>query len=299
MRRWLFVDGPNIAVPFYEAQRDDEGNPPSIPAIAKQVVRSILKKGRQFHTAGVALEGQRRCYRYDIYKDYKNRQSDPRPPIARRLQPHLGLMLKRAQRSKSEYRKLLKVRTTLHHEADDVLGAMLKKTQEQYPADEYPDERFLLWTTDHDSWQLVDDRTRVYYRRYGNEYYVGPDDVRERYGVPPSALPDLKALMGDSSDGIPGIDGVGEKTAARALQSADFDLEKVLAAPDQHGIGNKNFDPDDIRVWRQLVTIQQDAPLLKTRLQMFLSEIEQQARQGKITGSEIGLEDYEELSGSS
>jgi DNA polymerase-1 len=58
---------------------------------------------------------------------------------------------------------------------------------------------------------------------------MGPAEVRERYGIPPKLVPDLIALRGDPSDGIPGAKGVGEKTAVELLRKHGS-LEKVLAA---------------------------------------------------------------------
>ncbi len=92
----------------------------------------------------------------------------------------------------------------------------------------------LVVTGDRDAFQLIDERTTVLYTRRGISDTVLMDAaaVQERYGVPPDRYAMLAALRGDPSDNIPGVPGVGEKTAARLL--ADFgDLEGVFANLDR------------------------------------------------------------------
>ncbi|MBB0245473.1 flap endonuclease, partial [Streptomyces alkaliphilus] len=109
------------------------------------------------------------------------------------------------------------------HEADDVIGTLARRS----------DRPVLVVTGDRDLFQLVDDArgVRVLYPRKG----VGDCDVvtdslvRERYGVPASRYADLAVLRGDPSDGLPGVRGIGEKTAAQLL--AEYgDLAGVRAA---------------------------------------------------------------------
>jgi 5'-3' exonuclease len=89
----------------------------------------------------------------------------------------------------------------------------------------------LLLTGDRDMFQCASEGVRVLYVRTGvrGAEVIGPDEVRERYGIPPELVPDFIALRGDPSDGIPGARGVGEKTAAALLRSHGS-LEGVLGA---------------------------------------------------------------------
>lgn len=92
----------------------------------------------------------------------------------------------------------------------------------------------LIVTGDRDVFQLIDDHTRVLYTRRGISDTVMMDAaaVEERYGVEPARYPMLAALRGDTSDNIPGVPGVGDKTAAKLL--ADFgDLEGIFANLDK------------------------------------------------------------------
>lgn len=111
------------------------------------------------------------------------------------------------------------------YEADDVIGTLA--TRAAVPVD--------VVTGDRDLFQLVDDvkPVRVLYTLKGIAQLevVDEERVRERYGIPPYAYADYALLRGDPSDGLPGVTGVGAKTAA-ALVSEFGTLEKILAAVD-------------------------------------------------------------------
>ena len=84
-------------------------------------------------------------------------------------------------------------------------------------------------TGDRDMFQCASGSTKVLYVSTGKQggQPMGPKEVKERYGIPPDLVPDLIALRGDPSDGIPGAKGVGEKTAVELLRKHGS-LEKVL-----------------------------------------------------------------------
>ncbi|WP_105203172.1 DNA polymerase I [Neobittarella massiliensis] len=92
------------------------------------------------------------------------------------------------------------------YEADDILGTFGRLCQQQ-GAD------CVLATGDRDSYQLITDHVFVRMSATNKSDIVTPDDIRQKYGVEPRQLIDVKALMGDSSDNIPGVAGIGEKTA--------------------------------------------------------------------------------------
>jgi DNA polymerase-1 len=83
---------------------------------------------------------------------------------------------------------------------------------------------------------------------------IGPPEVRERYGVEPTQVPDFIALRGDPSDRIPGASGVGAKSAASVLRKFGT-LEDALAA------GRFAGEADDLRLYRRLATMDRSAPL--------------------------------------
>ncbi|MBA2449486.1 MAG: DNA polymerase I, partial [Chloroflexi bacterium] len=100
------------------------------------------------------------------------------------------------------------------YEADDLLGALSKQAAER-------GLDVVILTGDMDALQLVDPRVRVLTSRRGFSDTILYDEqaVRDRYGLDPRQLPDFKALRGDASDNIPGVPGIGDKTAAKLLQT--------------------------------------------------------------------------------
>jgi 5'-3' exonuclease len=115
-----------------------------------------------------------------------------------------------------------KIATSEDLEADDLLGTLAKK-------EEKARGRSLLMTGDRDMFQCATASTKVLYVSTGKQggQPMGPAEVKQRYGIPPKLVPDLIALRGDPSDGIPGAKGVGEKTAVELLRKHGS-LEKVL-----------------------------------------------------------------------
>jgi DNA polymerase-1 len=109
-------------------------------------------------------------------------------------------------------------------EADDLLGTLGKREAEE-------GGRALLLTGDRDMYQCAAERVTVLYVRTGGKgaEEVGPEEVRERYGIGPELVPDFIALRGDPADGLPGAKGVGPKKAAELLREHGS-LEAVLDA---------------------------------------------------------------------
>jgi DNA polymerase-1 len=110
-------------------------------------------------------------------------------------------------------------------EADDVIATLARQSEEA-------GEQTLVVTGDLDLLQIVDERTTVLTTRRGITELgrYDPAAVRERFGLEPAQLPDFRGLKGDPSDNLPGIPGVGEKTASRLLQRAGS-LDALVADP--------------------------------------------------------------------
>lgn len=100
----------------------------------------------------------------------------------------------------------------LDYEADDIIGTLSKR------ANEDPEWDALLITSDHDYLQLITDVVNVKLLKPKGFTKYDPKTFKEEYGIDPIRVVDLKALMGDSSDNIPGVPGIGEKTALKLLQ---------------------------------------------------------------------------------
>jgi DNA polymerase-1 len=143
-------------------------------------------------------------------------------------------------------------------EADDVIGTLaVQATQQGVDT--------IILTGDMDTLQLVNEHVKVMAAKRGISEVTTYDEaaVKERYGIAPQKLPDFKGLVGDTSDNIPGVHGIGEKTASKLL--ADYgDLEEVLAHIDELKPKEQKLLRDAANQARQskyLATIVLDAPV--------------------------------------
>jgi len=144
------------------------------------------------------------------------------------------------------------------YEADDIIGTLARMAEEQ-------GQEAVIVSGDKDMLQLASDGVTVLLTRKGVsevERYT-PEEIANRYGLTPAQIVDLKGLMGDSSDNIPGIPGVGEKTALKLL--ADYGtVENVL---DHQGeikgkLGeNVRNNADSARMSKKLATIFREVPM--------------------------------------
>lgn len=134
------------------------------------------------------------------------------------------------------------------YEADDFLAAAAA-------AEERRGGSTLIASGDRDAFQLASPATTILYPvRAGVMARIGPAEVRERYGVEPSQVPDLIALRGDPSDHLPGARGVGAKGAAGLLRRY-ADLEAMLAA------GRFADQAEELRLYRRIATMDAAAPI--------------------------------------
>jgi 5'-3' exonuclease len=135
------------------------------------------------------------------------------------------------------------------YEADDFLAAGVKHEEERGGT-------AVVVTSDRDSFQLASKQTTVLQPTRGVSELarVGPDEVRERYGVEPGQVPDFIALRGDPSDKMPGAKGVGPKTAASLLAQYGT-LEAMLDE------GRFGAQAEELRMYRRMATLDASAPL--------------------------------------
>lgn len=149
----------------------------------------------------VAFDVHAPTFRHDMYKEYKG----TRKPMPEELRPQIPLL--------KEVLKAMGVYTIEKAglEADDIIGTIAKSTQ----------MKTVIFTGDKDSFQLVDEETEIHFTRRGiTETEIYDDkNFKEKTGLIPSQIIELKSLMGDTSDNIPGVKGVGEKTAVALLQT--------------------------------------------------------------------------------
>jgi len=135
------------------------------------------------------------------------------------------------------------------YEADDFLAAAVA-------SEEAADGVALVATSDRDAFQLASGRTTVLQpvRGGGEPARIGPDEVRQRYGVDPRQVPDFIALRGDPSDKIPGARGIGEKRAAELLGRFGS-LEALLTE------GRFASEAESLRLYHRIATMDRTAPI--------------------------------------
>src|SRR6516165_5906417 len=122
-------------------------------------------------------------------------------------------------------------------------------------AGEWRGDAVLVASGDRDTFQLASARTTILYPlRAGEMARIGPEQVRERYGVEPKQVPDFIALRGDPSDKLPGAPGVGAQGAAALLRRYGS-LNAILKA------GRFARIADDLRLYRAIATMNKKAPL--------------------------------------
>ena len=161
----------------------------------------------------VAFDVHQPTFRHERYAEYKlgrkpaDEDLKKQMPIVRELLREMGVSVVECPR----------------YEGDDVLGTFSRMA-------ERAGMETLIATGDRDSFQLITDKTKIYYTK--DNSVVDEAALMEKYGLQPDRMRDLKALMGDASDHIPGVAGVGEKTALKLLDTYG-DLEGVLAHADE------------------------------------------------------------------
>jgi 5'-3' exonuclease len=138
-------------------------------------------------------------------------------------------------------------------EADDLLGSVARQEVEA-------GGRALLFTGDRDMFQCANDAVTILFPKTGAKdgpEEIGPDGVRERYGIDPEQVPDFIALRGDPSDGIPGAKGIGEKTAAELLHRHGTLETAIERAQGERGRIARTLQDqaDELRAFKEMATL--------------------------------------------
>jgi DNA polymerase-1 len=203
----------------------------------------LLDNRRPTHIA-VAFDTHAPTPRHELYPDYKG-QRDAMPE-------DIGAAIPDVKRLLAAFR--IPVLEQDGAEADDIIGTLARRAEKEGFSEIY------MVTPDKDFGQLVDEHTRVYKPgRQGNEVEImGPAEVQAHWGIQrPEQVIDILALMGDSSDNIPGVPGVGPKTAQKLIAEYD-NLENLLAhSGDVKGkVGEKLLEfAEQARLCRRLAEI--------------------------------------------
>ena len=194
----------------------------------------------------VAFDAGKHTFRHELYADYKG----GRKPAPEDLVPQFSMV--------RDYLDAYGIRWVEMEdiEADDLIGSISLQS---------PDYETVILTSDRDLLQLIDDTTRVLLMKKGltEMTVMTPDALRESMGIEPAQIIDLKSLMGDASDNIPGIKGIGEKTALKLLSEYGT-AENVLAHEDElkGALGKKVKEGHDSALLsKRLATIKRDVEL--------------------------------------
>jgi DNA polymerase-1 len=190
--------------------------------------------------------------RREIYADYKAQRTS-RPDLLKEQWPALAPLVEAFG-----YKNL----SVQGYEADDVIASIVERARH-----EQPPIPVMVVTGDRDAYQLVDDGTvkiMTTSRGITDTRVYDREGVIERYGIPPELVPDFIGLKGDTSDNIPGVPGIGDKTAAELLQrfgSLESVLEHVEEISGAKRKQNLIEHAEDARTSKLLATAKRDIPL--------------------------------------
>jgi DNA polymerase-1 len=244
----FLIDGNSLAYRAFfalpESISTSDGRPTNaIYGFASMLVKIIT----EHHPGGVVVAWDAGLSgREKQYGEYKA-QRKPRPDLLSEQWPHMMPLV--------EAFGFENVRVE-GYEADDVIASLVRQAhEEKIPV--------MVVSGDRDVYQVVEDGVRVMTTSRGitETKVYDREGVIERYGVPPELVTDLIGLKGDTSDNIPGVPGIGDKTAAQLLQEFGS-LEEVLANVDKISGAKRKQNltehADDARVSKQLATMHFD-----------------------------------------
>jgi len=242
------VDGSSYIFRAYHAMaRQRLSNSRGIPTGATYVFTNMLQKlirETKPEYLAVVWDPPGRTFRYDLYPEYKANRAETPPDLVPQFR-YIRELVEGFGIPALEYEG---------YEADDVIGTLAKKAAAQ-------GLEVVLVSGDKDLTQLIGPRVTMLDTL--KDKTTNAASVKERFGVGPEKVTDVLALMGDSSDNVPGVPKVGEKTAIK-LMTQYGDLESVLAhaAEIKGAVGEslKNF-ADQARLSKDLVTIRTELPL--------------------------------------
>ena len=240
------IDGHNVLYrTFFGVPRltAPDGTPTNVVLGVARILLKILREERPDAIVAV-FDSREPTPRHAIYPEYKaNRLKTPEDlaaqiPVVDEMIDALGV------------RRL----SVAGVEADDIIGTLSRRAEER-------GMDVVIVSSDKDMYQLVSPRVKV--RDGLKEHTVGEAQVEEVFGVPPGKVTDLLALAGDPSDNVPGVPGIGEKTASELIREFGS-LDAVLAHPERlKGARREKIEKgaDAARLALRLVTIDRDIPI--------------------------------------
>lgn len=210
----------------------------------------LLEEHKPTHVM-VAFDAGKITFRHEGYQEYKGGREKTPPELSEQF-PLLKELLKGLGIAQFELAGF---------EADDIIGTLTKRADEA-------GRQVLVVSGDKDMLQLASEHVHIGLTRKGVtdiELY-DPAQIKERYGLTPLQIIDLKGLMGDASDNIPGIPGVGEKTALKLLHQFGSVEDVLNGTSELKGKMKEKIEAhaEDARMSKQLATIHREVPLEQT-----------------------------------
>ncbi|CDG86591.1 multifunctional DNA polymerase I: 5'-_3' exonuclease (N-terminal); 3'-_5' polymerase; 3'-_5' exonuclease (C-terminal) [Xenorhabdus bovienii str. feltiae Florida] len=256
----ILVDGSSYLYRAYHAfppLTNSAGEPTGAMYGVLNMLRSLIIQYKPSHVA-VVFDAKGKTFRDELFAEYKSH----RPPMPDDLRGQIEPLHKMVEAMG------LPILVVPGVEADDVIGTLALQAEKE-------GRSVLISTGDKDMAQLVTPHITLINTMTNT--ILGPEGVSEKYGVPPELIIDFLALMGDSSDNIPGVPGVGEKTALGLLQGIGS-LDDIYARLDEIATlsfrgaktlsGKMEQHKEVAYLSYQLATIKTDVELNKTCLEL-------------------------------
>ncbi|MCL6602797.1 MAG: DNA polymerase I [Paenibacillus sp.] len=253
MDKLILIDGNNIIYRAFFAMpplTNTAGKPTNAVYGFTTMMLRLIDEHKPTHMI-VAFDAGKVTFRHEGYQDYKGGREKTPPELSEQF-PMLKELLRDLGVPQFEIGS---------YEADDIIGTISREADEQ-------GRQVLIVSGDKDMLQLASDHTTIALIRKGVtevELY-GPEQIREKYNLTPEQIIDLKGLMGDASDNIPGVPGVGEKTALKLLHQFGS-VEGVLAGTGElKGKMKEKLEAhaEDAVMSKKLATIHREVPLEHT-----------------------------------
>ena len=211
-----------------------------------RLVRKIRKEYEPEYFA-VVFDAPGEVFRHEIYPEYKATRK-PMPASMERQIPMVKELLERQR---------IPALIAEGYEADDVMGTAARQSAEQNVGS-------VLVSTDKDVEQLVDSQTRVLHIHKSKEILLDPESLKEKRGIEADQIVEEMALSGDSSDNIPGVYGIGPKTANKLIKqfgSVENLYDNLDEVSSDHIREKLEENREEVELSRRLVTIACDVPL--------------------------------------
>jgi DNA polymerase-1 len=224
--------------------RDSKGRPTNAIFGFTNMLMKLIKDLKPGGLA-ISFDTPHPTERHRLYKKYKAHRPETPTELVQQI-PHVKKVVEAMR---------IRLFEVPGWEADDVLATMADKVSAA-------GHNAFIITGDKDMLQVVDGRIKIYDPM--KNAVLGRDYVLERYGVPPGKVPDFMALVGDPVDNIPGVKGVGEKTAGE-LFGQFGSLDEIMAHPER--IKKEKLRKlieesiEDIKVWRELARVNREVPI--------------------------------------